>query len=109
MVNSNPNTKTIDPLKHASWVIGKIDDLASRGRPAIVYLYLEVAMEGLGSGRADQMEISYTYDTVELAAFVSLRAAVVLGLASAELAEVFGGPGDYVFEQFHFDPPQLLP
>lgn len=42
---------------------------------------------------------------VELRAFVPLRPAqMVLRLACAELAEVLGGSGDGVGEEFHFDP-----
>lgn len=47
---------------------------------------------------------------MELAALVALGlAAVVFGLAGAELAEVLGRLGNYIFEQFHLDPAQLLP
>jgi hypothetical protein len=46
---------------------------------------------------------------VELAALVALGlSAVVLGLAGAELAEVLGSLWDYIFEEFHLDPAQLL-
>jgi len=45
-----------------------------------------------------------TYHSVEAGAFVALRPPLgVLGLAGAELAEVFGGFGDDVGEEFHFD------
>ena len=46
---------------------------------------------------------------MEFAALVTLGlSATVLGLAGAELAKVFGRLWDYVFEQFHLDPAQLL-
>jgi hypothetical protein len=51
-----------------------------------------------------------TNHAMELAAFVALRlSSVVLGLTSAELAEVLDCLGHDIFEQFHLDPPQLLP
>jgi len=41
---------------------------------------------------------------VEPGAFIALRSALrVFGFAGAELAEVFGGFGDDVGEEFHFD------
>ena len=47
---------------------------------------------------------------MELAAFVALRLPpAVLGLARAELAEILRSLWDYISEQFHLDPPQLLP
>jgi len=46
---------------------------------------------------------------MELAAFVALRPALrVLGLAGAELAEVLGGPGDFVGEELHLYTAQRL-
>ena len=44
-----------------------------------------------------------TDDSVKLAAFVALGMTLgVLGLASAILAEIFGGFGGGVCEEFHF-------
>jgi len=49
------------------------------------------------------------YDSVEFAPLVPLRSSLgVLGLACAELTEVFGRLGRYVGEEFHFDPPEGL-
>jgi hypothetical protein len=46
-----------------------------------------------------------TYDAVELAALVALRAPeVVLRLTGAELAEVLGGLGDDISEELELDP-----
>lgn len=54
-----------------------------------------VSWEGGGGGERG------TDDAVELGAFVALGPALgVLALAGAELAEVFGGAGDDVGEEF---------
>ncbi len=50
-----------------------------------------------------------TYDAVELAAFVTLRAAQAVnafGFARAELAEVLGRPGHHVLEELKRDAAQ---
>jgi hypothetical protein len=54
--------------------------------------------------------LSYpTYDAVELAAFVALRAPeVVLGLTGAELAEILGGLGDDISKELELDPSEGL-
>jgi hypothetical protein len=50
------------------------------------------------------------YDAMELAALVALGLPpAILGLARAELAEILSSLWDYISEQLHLDPPQLLP
>lgn len=76
--------------------------------------YIQAVANVLGTSRANQretwdMELRNTYDTVKFASFVSLRSSIVLGLTGAELAEILGCFGNYIFEQFHFNPTQLLP
>lgn len=55
-----------------------------------------------GTGKARLRNV--TYHAVEFAALVALGPAVDAVLACAELAEVFGGFGDGVREELHFDP-----
>ena len=51
-----------------------------------------------------------TYHSVELAAFVALGPSLrVFSLTGAVLAEVFGGFGGGVCEEFHFDAAEWFP
>jgi hypothetical protein len=51
-----------------------------------------------------------TYNSMKFAAFVALwLTTAVLGLSSTELTKVLSCLGHNILEQFHLNPPQLLP
>lgn len=59
---------------------------------------------------SDTATFDGTYDAMEFAAFVALwLPSTVLGLSSAELAEILSRLWDYIFEQLHLDSTELLP